>query len=152
MELFSLFTENLLSPPILFFFLGIISGILKSGLEVPQQISKYLAIYLMMAIGFKGGVAIANTANINGTVISTILAGMGAGFVQPFIGYYLLKLTTKLDDLTAAAVAAHYGSISMVTFIAAVNFLGINSIVYSGYIVAVSNNLSQLSNYLFQAT
>ena len=64
MELFSLFTENLLSPPILFFFLGIISGILKSGLEVPQQISKYLAIYLMMAIGFKGGVAIANTANI----------------------------------------------------------------------------------------
>jgi len=137
MELFSLFTENLLSPPILFFFLGIISGILKSGLEVPQQISKYLAIYLMMAIGFKGGVAIANTANINGTVISTILASMGAGFVQPFIGYYLLKLTTKLDDLTAAAVAAHYGSISIVTFIAAVNFLGINSIVYSGYIVAV---------------
>ena len=137
MELFSLFTENLLSPPILFFFLGILSGFLKSDLEIPEQISKYLAIYLMMAIGFKGGVAIAATENIDGKVIATILAGMGAGFFQPFIGYYLLKLTTKLDDLTAAAVAAHYGSISMVTFVAAVNFLGINSIIYSGYIVAV---------------
>ena len=73
MELFSIFTDNLLSPPILFFFLGIVSGILKSDLEVPEQISKYLATYLMMAIGFKGGVAIANTADINGTVISTIL-------------------------------------------------------------------------------
>lgn len=137
MELFNLFTDNLLSPPILFFFLGIISGLLKSDLEIPEQISKYLAIYLIMAIGFKGGVAIANTTNIDRMVVLTIVAGMGAGFFQPFIGYYLLKLTTKLDDLTAAAVAAHYGSISMVTFVAAVNFLGINSIIYSGYIIAV---------------
>jgi hypothetical protein len=137
MELFNLFAENLLSPPILFFFLGIISRILKSDLEIPEQISKYLSLYLIMAIGFKGGVAIANTHSIDKTVMLTILSGVGAGFIQPFIGYYLLKLTTKLDDLTAAAVAAHYGSISMVTFIAAVNFLGINSIIYSGYIIAV---------------
>lgn len=137
MELFNLFAENLLSPPILFFFLGIISRILKSDLEIPEQISKYLSIYLIMAIGFKGGVAIANTHSIDKTVMLTILGGVGAGFVQPFVGYYLLKLTTKLDDLTAAAIAAHYGSISMVTFIAAVNFLGINSIAYSGYIIAI---------------
>ncbi|WP_316354664.1 sodium-dependent bicarbonate transport family permease [Candidatus Trichorickettsia mobilis] len=137
MELFTSFTENLLSPPILFFSLGIISGLLKSDLEVPEQISRFFVMYIMMAIGFKGGIAIAETNTINSTVILTILAGMSAGFIQPFIGYYILKLTTKLDDLTAAAVAAHYGSISMITFVTAVNFLGINSIVYSGYIVAV---------------
>ncbi len=137
MELFILLTENLLSPPILFFSLGIVSGLLKSDLEVSEPISKYLAIHLMMAIGFKGGVSIAETANIDSTVILTILAGMGAGFVQPLIGYFLLKRTTQLDNFTAAAVAAHYGSISMVTFVASLNFLGVNDIIYSGYIVAI---------------
>ncbi len=137
MDTLNLFTQNLISPSILFFALGIIAGFLKSDLNVPEQISRYLSIYLMMAIGFKGGVAIAETAEINGEVISTIIAGIITGFTQPFIGYLLLRWTTKLDSPTAAAVAAHYGSISMVTFVTAISFLETNAVIYAGYIVAV---------------
>ena len=137
MDFIDLFLQNIVSPPILFFALGIIAGFLKSDLDVPEQISRYLSIYLMMAIGFKGGVAIAETAEITDQVMYTILAGVVTGFSQPFIGYWLLRLTTKLDRPTAAAVAAHYGSISMVTFVTAVSFLEGNEVIYAGYIVAV---------------
>ena len=137
MEILNIFLQNLTSPPILFFILGIVAGFLKSDLNVPDQISLYLSIYLMMAIGFKGGVAIAETPEINGQIIASIVAGIVTGFTQPFIGYVLLKLTTKLDNPTAAAIAAHYGSISMVTFVTAVSFLGTNEVAYAGYIVAV---------------
>lgn len=137
MEFIALIEQNLLTPPILFFALGILAGIIKSDLEVPESISRYLAIYLMMAIGFKGGVAIANTPDLNGEVIYTALAGIGIGFLQPFLGYVLLKWTARIDSATAAAVAAHYGSISMVTFATAAAFLDANAIIYAGYIVAV---------------
>jgi len=137
MEILEIFIQNITSPPILFFILGIIAGFLKSDLDIPEQISRYLSIYLMMAIGFKGGVAIAATPEIDMQIILVILAGIVTGFTQPFIGFILLKLTTKLDSPTASAVAAHYGSISMVTFVTAVSFLEINAILYAGYIVAV---------------
>lgn len=137
MEFLYTFAQNFLSPPILFFALGVIAGFLKSDLAIPEQISRYLAIYLMMAIGFKGGVAIAQTADINGQVLLAIFAGIITGFTQPFIGYKLLKLTTRLDNATAAAVAAHYGSISMVTFVTAVSFLEARGVNYLGYIVAI---------------
>jgi hypothetical protein len=91
----------------------------------------------MMAIGFKGGVAIYETDNLNGVVALTIIAGMTASFFQPFLGYVFLKKTTKIDNLTAAALAAHYGSISVVTFVTAINFLDINVVPYAGYIIAV---------------
>jgi hypothetical protein len=137
MEFINLLSQNLLSPAILFFAMGIIAGFLKSDLEVPDSISRYLSIYLMMAIGFKGGVAIANTPDINSEVILTCLAGIAIGFLQPFLGYWLLRKTTKIDSPTAAAVAAHYGSISMVTFVTAASFLDTNAIIYAGFIVAV---------------
>jgi uncharacterized protein len=136
-DFLSVVGQNLFTPAILFFALGILAGFFKSDLEIPNSISRYLAIYLMMAIGFKGGVAIANTPDLNGDVISLILAGVIIGFLQPFLGYALLRLTTKLDTPTAAAVAAHYGSISMVTFVTAASFLDVNGLVYAGYIVAV---------------
>ena len=116
MDFLSLISQNILSPAILFFALGLIAGLLKSDLEVPDSISRYLSLYLMMAIGFKGGVAIANTASFNGEILLAIGAGLIFGFLQPFLGYGLLKLTTRIDNPTAAAVAAHYGSISIVTF------------------------------------
>jgi uncharacterized protein len=137
MEIVDIFFQNLLSPPILFFVLGVVAGFLKSDLNVPDQISLYLSIYLMMAIGFKGGVAISQTPEMNGQIITTIAAGVITGFTQPFIGYALLRLTTKIDKPTSAAIAAHYGSISMVTFVTAVSFLNANELVYAGYIVAV---------------
>ncbi len=137
MDILHLFLQNLISPAIMFFALGITAGVLRSDLDVPESISRYLSIYLMMSIGFKGGVAIAETPDINGQVIATIAAGVVMGFLQPFLGYVLLKATTRLDNATAAAVSAHYGSISMVTFVTAVSFLQANEIVYAGYIVAV---------------
>lgn len=137
MDILALLAQNLLSPAILFFALGALAGFLKSDLEVPESISRYLSIYLMMAIGFKGGVAIANTPDLNGEVIGTALAGLAVGFLQPFLGYWLLRVTTRIDKPTAAAVAAHYGSISMVTFVTAASFLKSNDVVYAGYIVAV---------------
>lgn len=128
---------NLTSPAILFFILGCIAGFVKSDLEVPKSISSYLSIYLMMAIGFKGGVALSETQNINSTVILTFFAGVITGFIQPVIGFIFLRLTTKLDNITAAATAAHYGSISMVTFVTAASFLDSSGISYAGYMVAV---------------
>ncbi|MFK7974097.1 MAG: sodium-dependent bicarbonate transport family permease [Rickettsiaceae bacterium] len=87
MGILDVFLQNFTSPPILFFILGIVSGFLKSDLNVPDSISRYLSIYLMMAIGFKGGVAIAETPEINGQIITTIVAGIITGFTMPFIGY-----------------------------------------------------------------
>jgi hypothetical protein len=137
MELFHALTQNLLSPAILFFVLGILAGFFKSDLEIPPSISRYLSIYLMMSIGFKGGVAIANTSDLSPQVIETIVAGLAVGLLQPFLAYGLLRVTTKLDNPTAAAVAAHYGSISVVTFATATAFLKTNNIIYAGYIVAI---------------
>lgn len=137
MDFLTVVEQNLFTPAIMFFALGVFAGFVKSDLSVPESISKFLSLYLMMAIGFKGGVAIADTPEINSEVIYTALAGVVLGFLQPFLAYALLKLTTKLDKATAAAVAAHYGSISMVTFVTAATFLDAHEIVYAGYIVAV---------------
>lgn len=137
MEFLDAIAANLLTPPILFFALGIMAGALKSDLQVPDSISRYLSIYLMMAIGFKGGVALANTSGIDGEILLTAAAGIMIGFLQPFAGFWLLRKTTGLDNPTAAAVAAHYGSISMVTFVTAASFLDTHEIIYAGYIVAV---------------
>jgi hypothetical protein len=137
MEILQSIETNLISPAVLFFLLGILAGFFKSDLEVPKSISSYLSIYLMMAIGFKGGAAIAAEPNLNSNIILLMLVGIVIGFIIPFLAYSLLKLTTKLDSPTAAAVSAHYGSISMVTFATAAAFLKLNEVVYAGYIVAV---------------
>jgi hypothetical protein len=132
-----LVVQNLLSPAVLFFALGILAGVFKSDLEVPPSISRILGIYLMMSIGYKGGVAIANTHEFNAATLGVIASGFLVSLLLPFIGYALLRQTTKLDATTAAAVAAHYGSISVVTFATASAFLKVNSAAYAGYIVAI---------------
>ena len=137
MELIRLIQENLLSPHLLFFAFGILARLMKSDLAIPEQISKFLFIYLMLSIGFKGGVTIAATASVEGKMVFTILGALLAGFCQPFLGFLLLRSTTQLDRLTSAAVAAHYGSVSVVTFVAAINFLGLKSTPYAGYMVAI---------------
>jgi hypothetical protein len=138
MDFFYTISHNLFSPAMLFFVLGVLAGFIKSDLEVPDSISRYLSLYLMMAVGLRGGVAISPESSVfYGQMISALIAGIGVGFFQPFIAYYLLRLTTKLDIPTAAAVAAHYGSISMVTFVTACEFLKANNVVYEGYIVAI---------------
>lgn len=131
-----LFINNLLSPPLLFFVLGAMAGWLKSDLEVPESISRYLSLYLMMAIGMKGGAAMAGTA-FSAQMIGLTLTGIAFSFLMPFLAYGCLKYTARLDRPTAAAVAAHYGSISMVTFVTAAAFIRGEGLEYAGYIVAV---------------
>ena len=137
MSFLHLFTQNLLAPATMFFALGILAGVVKSDLEIPTAVSRILSIYLMMSIGFKGGVAIANAGAVSLGMVGSIGVGMAASLLLPFVGYWLLRATTKLDAATAAAVAAHYGSISVVTFATATAFLKGNGTMYEGYVVAV---------------
>lgn len=136
MTILIFFMQNIVYPPILFFLLGCFGGFIKSNLSIPESISCYLSLYLMMAIGFKGGVALIETQELNSQVICLLVIGLLIGFLQPFIAFFLLRITTTLDRVTAAAVSAHYGSISVVTFVTAVSFLQESGIKYASYIVS----------------
>jgi len=129
----SLLTENLLSAPILFFLLGIVAALLRSDLDVPESVARFLALYLLMAIGFHGGVEL-RANGIEGRMLLVLLVAMAGSFLVPFWCYAYLR--SRFDHATAAAVAACYGSISAVTFVTAVDFLETRSIDYSGYMVA----------------
>lgn len=115
--------SNLQSPIILFFILGVFSGLVKSDLEIPPIVAKGLALYLIAAIGLKGGIAIAEKGEIDTHFLVLIGCGIILGFVMPFLGYELLRKTTKHSEVNCAAIAGHYGSVSLVTFIAAGEFL-----------------------------
>lgn len=134
--IFDLAAANLLSPVVLFFALGALAALARSDLSMPEAIAKGLALYLMMAIGFKGGVAV-NVAGLTVAVVSVAAAGIVLGFLIPMIAFAALRATTKLDTATAAAVAAHYGSISVVTFVAGTELLKAGGVIYDGYMVAV---------------
>jgi len=124
---------NLLDPSILFFIFGIFAGLVKSNLEIPQPISRFLSLYLLMALGLKGGFALNQSGFTSEIAISLGLA-VSLAIAIPILGYNLLKL--KLDKLEAAAVAATYGSISAVTFITSTQVLDKSGIVYGGYMAA----------------
>jgi hypothetical protein len=118
-------SANLLSPAVLFFALGLIAALVKSDLRFPEALYLTLTIYLLAALGFKGGVALSEAGL--GTVILPALAAMLLGALIPLWVYPLLRVAGRLRPVDAAAVAAHYGSVSAVTFITATNYLkGIN--------------------------
>ncbi|MEM9216164.1 MAG: sodium-dependent bicarbonate transport family permease [Cyanobacteria bacterium P01_F01_bin.150] len=129
----SLIVSNILNPPVLFFFLGMIAVFVKSDLEIPPPIPKLFSLYLLLAIGFKGGVELVKSG-ITQDVVLTILAAMLMACIVPLYTYFILKI--KLDTYDAAAIAATYGSISAVTFITAGAFLTELGIDYDGYMVA----------------
>jgi uncharacterized protein len=129
----SLIVSNILNPPILFFFLGMTAVFVKSDLEIPAPIPKLLSLYLLLAIGFKGGVELIKSG-ITQEVALTMLAAMLMACFVPIYTFFILKL--KLDTYDAAAIAATYGSISAVTFITASAFLHELGITYDGYMVA----------------
>jgi len=129
--------SNLLAPTILFFILGLIAAFTRSDLSIPEAAAKIMSIYLLLAIGFKGGVAIAQSG-ITSTLLLSLLAGVILSFILPFFAYGLLRVMTKLDRVNAAAVAGHYGSISIVTFVTAVNLLESQGLKSEGFMVAVA--------------
>jgi hypothetical protein len=121
MEILDAIQANLLSPAVLFFALGLIAALTKSDLKFPEPLYLGLTIYLLIAIGFKGGVAIAEVGL--GKVWLPALAAMVLGALIPLWTYPVLRFGGKLSAVDAAAIAAHYGSVSAVTFIAATNYL-----------------------------
>lgn len=128
--------SNLLSPMVLFFALGFAAALARSDLAVPEAVAKGMALYLMLAIGFKGGVELARQG-LTLTLVTTLVAGAILSFVIPFLAFTLLRLTTSLRRADAAAVSAHYGSISVVTFVAATEFLQSVGVDFEGFMVAV---------------
>lgn len=128
---------NLVSPMVLFFVLGLVATLVRSDLSIPEAIAKAMSLYLMMAIGFKGGASVAQHG-LDATLGLAILAGIILSAAIPLVAFRLLMLTSTLPRVDAAAVAAHYGSISIVTFLAATQTLEISGIKFEGYMVAVA--------------
>lgn len=129
----SLIINNLIHPPVLFFFLGMIAVFCKSDLKIPDPLPKLFSLYLLLAIGFHGGVELHKTG-INQEVIFALSAAMFMAVIVPIYAFFILRL--KLDVYNAAAIAATYGSISAVTYITAVTFLQTLGLEPAGYMVA----------------
>jgi hypothetical protein len=136
-DFLTLAVQNLTSPMVLFFCLGLAAAFARSDLVIPEAVAKTLAIYLMMAIGFKGGVEVSRSG-LASDVISLIGAGALLATVLPAVGYGLLRATSRLSVANAAAVAAHYGSISVVTFVAASQVLQAAALGFDGALIAVA--------------
>lgn len=136
MDILDAALTNLASPPILSFVLGIAAGAVRSDLDIPDPIAKALAIYLIFSIGLKGGVAVAEGGAL-ATLLPALLAGAALSFTLPVLGFALLRATSHLSGLDAAATAAHYGSVSVVTFVAATQFLHIAGVPAEGFMPAV---------------
>lgn len=130
-------TGNLLVPTILFFALGLIAAFARSDLSIPIGAAKFMSIYLLLAIGFKGGVSLA-AHGVSVDLFQALLAGVALSLAVPFAAFALLRAMTRLDRLDAAAVAGHYGSISIVAFVTATSLLDVAGIAYDGYMVAVA--------------
>ncbi len=128
---------TLLSPIVLFFLLGLGAALLKSQMTIPEAFAKGLAIYLMMSIGLKGGVAISK-GDLGWDAGFVMISAIALSFLLPIIAYGLLRFTTRLGAVDAAATAAHYGSISIVTFVAAGQAIAAAGLETSGYLVAVA--------------
>lgn len=129
----SLILFNILNPPVLFFFMGMLAVFWKSDLEIPQPLPKLFSLYLLLSIGFKGGHELADSG-INLQIALTLIAAIVMASIVPVYTFFILKL--KLDNYNAAAIAATYGSISAVTFITASSFLEKLHISYGGHMVA----------------
>lgn len=137
MDFFALAAQNLMTPMILCFALGLFAALAKSDLTVPEAMAKAMSLYLLFAIGFKGGVSV-SAHGFDASLGLSLAAGVVLSFVLPFIAYALLRSMTGLSALDAAAVSAHYGSISIVTFVTATTVLAGRGIDSEGYMVAVA--------------
>ena len=131
---FDLLIDNLKNPALLFFILGIIAVRLKSDLAIPENSSKFISLYLLFAIGFKGGQELAHS-DFSMEIIWCILFGFFAAVSIPLYAFFILK--RKLSIYDAGAIAASYGSVSAVTFVTAISFLELQNITFSGHMVAV---------------
>ena len=121
-----------IDPVILFFLLGIIARLVKSDLRLPEPIYEALSVYLLLALGLKGGVELAR--HPLATLVPQTLAVIALGCVLPLLAYVALKRLVRLDRVNAAAIAAHYGSVSVVTFAAGVAWLEARAIPFEPHL------------------
>ncbi len=125
--------DNFRDPAILFFVFGLAAGLLRSNLEIPQPIARFLSLYLLMALGLKGGFALA-ASGLSREVVTSLLCALFLAALVPALGYLLLR--RFLSGFDAAAIAATYGSVSAVTFITAVQYLDNHGIAFGGHMAA----------------
>jgi len=130
----NLILNNLTNPTLLFFILGITAAVIKSDLEIPAPTVKFISLYLLFSIGFKGGQELQHST-FNIEIVNSILFGLLIATLIPLYCFYILK--QKLSISNAAAVAASYGSVSAVTFVSAVSFLEMQSMHSDGHMIAV---------------
>ena len=131
---FNLLIENLTNPALLFFALGILAVYLKSDLEIPQNSSKFISLYLLFAIGFKGGQELSHEP-LTAEIGWSMLFGIAISMVIPLYTFFILK--RKLNIYDAGAIAATYGSVSAVTFVTSVSFLESQQMAVHGHMVAI---------------
>lgn len=129
-----LILDNLTNPALLFFILGIIAVRLKSDLEIPANSSKFISLYLLFSIGFKGGQELAHS-EVDLVIIWAVLFGILIASLIPIYSFFIIRKKVGVEN--AGAIAAAYGSVSAVTFVTAVTFLEIQEIEFSGYMVAI---------------
>lgn len=126
--------ENFTNPALLFFLLGILSVQLKSDLKIPENSSKFISIYLLLSIGFKGGQELSHSV-IDSEIILSMLLGILAAAIIPIYCFFILR--KRFGEENAGAIAAAYGSVSAVTFVTAISFLDLEGISFGGHMIAV---------------
>ncbi|WP_396172671.1 sodium-dependent bicarbonate transport family permease [Flavobacterium sp.] len=129
-----LLLQNLTNPALLFFVLGILAVKFKSDLEIPPNSSKFISLYLLFSIGFKGGQELVHS-ELNLSILWALLFGVAVACLIPLYTFFILR--KKLSIENSGAIAAAYGSVSAVTFVTAVSFLEIQNISFNGHMVAV---------------
>lgn len=125
--------DNFSNPALLFFLLGIIASQVKSDLQIPETSAKFISVYLLLSIGFKGGQELIH-AHAGLKVLTYSLIGIASAFIFPLLSFRILKKRMGIDN--AAAIAASYGSVSAVTFITAIAFLDEKNIPYGSFMIA----------------
>lgn len=123
--------ENLLIPPIMFFCLGFLACLFKSDLEFSSYLTDTLSIYLIVALGLHGGITLREAVLL--LALKSILVALFLSLAQTLISYFALLHIVRFDKLNAAAIAAHYGSVSLGTFLATVSFLTDQNITFESY-------------------
>ncbi len=131
---FNLLIENITNPALLFFVLGIIAVVLKSDLEIPANSSKFISLYLLFAIGFKGGQELSNE-KFTLEIAWSMLFGISISILIPLYTFFILR--RKLSVFDSGAIAAAYGSVSAVTFVTAVSYLESQQMALHGHMVAI---------------
>jgi hypothetical protein len=131
---FNLLLDNLTNPALLFFLLGILATRLKSDLEIPSNTSKFISIYLLFSIGFKGGQELAHS-HFTLDILWSVFFGLSIATIIPLYCFFILERKFSIEN--AGAIAAAYGSVSAVTFVTATTFLEIQKYTFGGHMVAV---------------